>query len=287
MKKKNDYIKYAKDNMTGKALDLALESIDLFYNDSIDRCITKYSKGDKVLLKKGYLIHGVVGTNNLKEDLKIFDELATEGLISNNFKGRKQVRLHNIVGVWNIKEDVLLKDYIIKTSGVTIRYRVGNYNEKLTDHYELIPYGKTDKYIEKYNNDSTIWQWMAEQTKEIRFIPTPAANINQVAFIINTDSKYAKKVVKYDVWSKKYRDEEILKYYCNHYLLDEIFNGKITPLTTDREGAIIFGINNKLIEGILVGRKFESNSKILKHIKTVLPDCYICNIDGKVIIGNK
>ena len=186
-----------------------------------------------------------------------------------------------------MKEDIPLKDYIINRSGITVRYRVGNYNKNLTDHYELVAYGKTSKYIEKLNNDPTIWQWMAEQTKEIRFIPTPVSNRNQVAFIINTDSKYAKKVVKYDVWSKKYRNKEILKYYCNHYLLDEIFNGKITPFTTDREGAIIFGINAKLIEGILVGRKFEKNSRILKHIKDVLPNCYICNIDGKVIIGNK
>ena len=26
------------------------------------------------------------------------------------------------------------------------------------------------------------------------------------------------------------------------------------------------------------------NKKILKHIKEKLPECYICNLDGKVIV---
>ena len=56
---------------------------------------------------------------------------------------------------------------------------------------------------------------------------------------------------------------------------------------TDRESAILFGIPSNLIEGILVGRKYEKDNKILKEIKTIIPDAYICNLDGKVIIGNK
>ena len=38
---------------------------------------------------------------------------------------------------------------------------------------------------------------------------------------------------------------------------------------------------------ILVGRKLENNKEALKYIKSKLLDCYICNLDGKVIIGNK
>ena len=48
--------------------------------------------------------------------------------------------------------------------------------------------------------------------------------------------------------------------------------------------AILFGIPSNLIEGILVGRKYEKDENILKEIKKLLPDCYICNLDGNVIM---
>ena len=38
------------------------------------------------------------------------------------------------------------------------------------------------------------------------------------------------------------------------------------------------------LEVILVGRIYEKDQKILKEIKELLPDCYICNLDGKVIV---
>ena len=37
----------------------------------------------------------------------------------------------------------------------------------------------------------------------------------------------------------------------------------------------------------LVGKEVENNQEILTYIKDKLPDCYICNLDGKVIIANK
>ena len=52
---------------------------------------------------------------------------------------------------------------------------------------------------------------------------------------------------------------------------------------TDRESAIIFGIPANFIEGILVGRIYEKDKKILNEIKHLLQNAYICNIDGKVI----
>ena len=57
-------------------------------------------------------------------------------------------------------------------------------------------------------------------------------------------------------------------------------------LTTDRETAIMFGLPPSLIEGIFVGRILEKDKDALAYIKSKLPDCYICNLDGKVIIGN-
>ena len=52
---------------------------------------------------------------------------------------------------------------------------------------------------------------------------------------------------------------------------------------TDRESAIIFGIPANFIEGILVGRTYEKDKKVLNEIRNLLPNAYICNIDGKVI----
>ena len=49
----------------------------------------------------------------------------------------------------------------------------------------------------------------------------------------------------------------------------------------------MFGLPTTLIEGILVGKEVENNQEILTYIKDKLPDCYICNLDGKVIIANK
>ena len=58
-------------------------------------------------------------------------------------------------------------------------------------------------------------------------------------------------------------------------------------ITEGRESAIMFGISPILIEGVLVGRKIENDKESLNYIKSKLPDCYICNLDGKVIVGNK
>ena len=53
---------------------------------------------------------------------------------------------------------------------------------------------------------------------------------------------------------------------------------------TDRESAILFGVPASLIEGILVGREYEKDQSKLKEIKQLIPNAYICNLDGKVII---
>ena len=54
-------------------------------------------------------------------------------------------------------------------------------------------------------------------------------------------------------------------------------------MTTDRESAIMFGLPSRFIEGVFVGRTVEQDEEILNYIKNKLPDCYICNLDGKII----
>ena len=55
--------------------------------------------------------------------------------------------------------------------------------------------------------------------------------------------------------------------------------------TTNRESAIIFAIPSCFIEGILVGRIYENDKEILDKIKRHFQNCYICNLDGKVIVN--
>lgn len=50
------------------------------------------------------------------------------------------------------------------------------------------------------------------------------------------------------------------------------------------EGAVIFGIPSCYIEGVLVGRVYEKDRDMLDKIKKYFPNCYICNLDGKVIV---
>jgi len=101
-------------------------------------------------------------------------------------------------------------------------------------------------------------------------------------------SKYAKELSKQDIWNTEYSNEILESFIDYRYypkFKEERFN-RIAS-TTDRESAIMFGLPSSLIEGVFVGRKIEKDLKALEYIKNKLPDCYICNLDGKVIIGNK
>ena len=46
---------------------------------------------------------------------------------------------------------------------------------------------------------------------------------------------------------------------------------------------MLFGIPSNLIEGILVGKTYEKDKNVLNEIKRLLPNCYICNLEGKVV----
>lgn len=49
---KEKYIEYAKQTFKGKALDLVLNNINLFYEDNISINKSKYKDGEDVFLKK-------------------------------------------------------------------------------------------------------------------------------------------------------------------------------------------------------------------------------------------
>ncbi|MBQ7105101.1 MAG: hypothetical protein IJN90_04520 [Bacilli bacterium] len=279
--KKDEYIKYAKETFKSKALDIVLRQIDLYYEkEDINK--KQYEVGEEVILKKGTHLHGIPGY------MENFDWTVENGFIGNDFTTKSTPnKIKNSIGMWDIKEDCKLIDYIKKYSGFTITYTIGRGpgSKEIT---ELIPYHKFDEYTENINNQEDIWMYWGDQTKEIRFMPSLVANKRQIAFILNMDSDAAKEMYQNDVWNIDLDDESLREFVDYRYYDKFLVERKNkTALTTDRETAIIFGLPPRLIEGVFVGRKLEKDMESLKYIKDKLPDCYICNLDGKVIIGNK
>ncbi len=278
---KEKYIEYAKSTFTGKALDLVLKQIELFYQSQTNINKTKYNINDDVILKKGTFIHGIFGY------LENLDYTIENGFISTDFTAKPRPnKICNSVGMWNIKENCLLKDYINLYSGFTITYTIGR-GPGAEQVSELIPYHKFDEVTEHINNNDKIWTYWGDKTKEISFIPSLVAEKRQIAFILNMESSYAKELSQADVWNTAL-DAEILKPFLDYRyyekFLVERFNK--TAASTDRESAIIFGLPSSLIEGVFVGRKLEQDKEALNYIKSKLPDCYICNLDGKVVVSN-
>jgi len=284
MENKDKYINNVITNFEGITRLILLNQIELFYdanNQKIKK--NKYNINDDVILKKGTFIHGIFG------ELENFNYIVENGFISTDFTGNlRENKIKNSVGMWHIQNDILLKDYINQYSGFTISYSIGRGPESKVVS-KLVPYHKFDEITEEINNNEKIWNYWGEQTKEIRFIPSLVSNKRQIAFILNMESDYARKLAYNDVWNIDFNKETLIPFLDYRYIEKFINEDRIKKdvTTTNRESAIMFGLPTNLIEGIFVGRKIEKDSKVLEQIKTKLPDCYICNLDGKVIIGNK
>lgn len=272
---KEKYVKYIKKNFKGKSKQLLLNHLELFYSNQIVNK-NKLSIGDNVFLKKGTFIHGI---GNDLEKLKWIKE---NGFIASEFNGNnKPKKYFNNVGFWNIQNDIFLKDYINLYSGITIKYSMDNgINKKNT---KLISHDKILESINEANINENVWSWSAEQTKEIRFMPNLTNDKKQIACILNMDSEYANELKKCDIFNKNYK-KDVLKYFICEAALDKFIEEEPDDFTTNRESGIMFGLPSNLIEGILVGRKYEQNKQILKNIKEIFPQTYICNLDGKVIM---
>ena len=280
MNNKQKYIEDIKKRFTGKAKDILINQVNLFYLNDQEITKTKYKIGEEVKLTKGTFIHGIFG------ELENFDFTIKNGFVAVDFTDEpRSNKICNSVGMWNIQEDMLLKDYINQYSGFTISYSIGRGPGSKTESM-LIPYHKFDEITEKINNDDEIWMYWGDQTKEIRFIPSLVSNKRQIAFILNMDSDYAKKLAYNDVWNLDF-DAETLKPFL-HYRYEEKFINQDrinkNASTTDRESAIMFGLPTTLIDGVFVGRKIEQDKDALNYIKNKLPNCYICNLDGIVIL---
>lgn len=78
-------------------------------------------------------------------------------------------------------------------------------------------------------------------------------------------------------------DKSVLKQFVQEFFINDFIYEKEMNFTTNRESAIIFGIPSCFIEDILVGRIIEKDESKLDKLKNIFNDCYICNLDGKVI----
>ena len=278
---KENYVKVTKAKLKGKAKKIMLNQIDNYYDAKNSSYVsqTKYKLGENVLLKKGTLLHGTYkNIEGLKEILK-------EGLISSWFVGGRYSKYPSSVGVWNLKQDYLLKDYINFYSGGTIEYK--NFDgEKIKT--SVVSYDEMKNIMNTIDTD-LCFRWYMEQTKEARFMPSLAQNFVQIGIIFDGNNEYIKELLKYDILNPDNINDKDVKAFVNPYYYTGFIKERINKddFFTDRESAILFGIPANFIEGIIVGRTYENDENILKEIKILLPNSYICNLDGIVIVGNK
>lgn len=269
---------YSKTNFEGKSQILILEQIESFYDclSNFKLADHKYNIGDDVILKKETLLHGTF--RNI-EGLK---DIVNQGLIASWFIDGRISKYPSSVGVWNLKQDYKLNDYINFYSGGTVRYFNQHDDKKET---EVLSYSQTNEILNRViEKDYLVWQM--EQTKEARFLPSLVQNKVQIGIIFNSDNKYTQKLLKGDILNYINVDDESVRSFVNESYYDRFIVERKNKddFFTDRESAILFGLPSNLIEGSLVGREYEKDTNKLQEIKSILPNVYICNLDGKVIL---
>ena len=284
---KDEYIKIVNKNeyLDSNGKKILIEQIGKYYevkNYSIKK--DTYNIGDEVKLKKGTLLHGTYkNIDGLKEILK-------DGLISSWFIDGRISKYPSSVGIWNLKKDYYLKDYIDLYSGGTIMYCGVFENGKDTQQNktEVIPYTEMTNIIDMVSKVDC-HMWTLEQTKEARFMPSLVQDRVQIGIIFNGSNKYLAELLKGDILNPNNINDNDVKPFINQDYYEKFIKNRKSKddFFTDRESAVLFGIPSNFIEGILVGRKYENDNKILVELKTLLPDVYICNLDGKVIVANK
>ena len=278
---KNEYLKIVKEKFSKNTQAIVIRQINNYYKAKDNYKIenSKYDTGDKVKLQKGTLLHGTY------KNLEGLKEILKNGLISSWFANARTSKYPSSVSVWNLKQDYYLKDYIDFYSGGTILYAGVFENGKDTqiNKTAVIPYSKMNNIIEE-SKKYDCHMWTLEETKEARFLPSLLQDRVQIGIIFDSDNKYIEKLLKGDILSNTISNRK-LKEFVNPAYYERFIKDKKhkDDFFTDRESAIIFGIPSNFIEGILVGRTYENDEKMLKNIKELLPNVYICNLDGIVI----
>lgn len=278
---KEDYIRIAKEKLENNSADIMIEQINNYYKAKeyvLPKC--NYSIGDDVRLSKGTLLHG---TYKNIDGLRV---ILDDGLISSWFIDGRITKYPSSVGVWNLKQDYLLKDYINYYSGGTVLFS-GIFEDGIDTKKSktlVIPYDKMSDIL-NITKSVDCHMWSLEQTKEARFMPSLVQNRVQIGIIFDGNSDCALRLLKGDILNPEFINDKDVKSFVNQSYYEKFVVDRMNKddFFTDRESAILFGIPSNLIEGILVGRTYEKDDNLLNELKELLPNCYICNLDGKVI----
>ena len=261
--------------------EILLKQIDRFFSAQKFKLPKHtYEVGDNVYLKKGTLLHGTY------KNLEGLTEIVKNGLISSWFIDGRLSKYPSSVGAWNLQKDYYLKDYINFYSGGTIMY-CGAFDEeenKEVSKTAVIPYDKMPD-INKISREYDCHMWLMEQTKEARFMPSLNQDKIQIGIIFNTDLVKESNLLIGDILNKDNFNDDIVKDFVNPNYYEKFIKdrAKKDDFFTNRESAVLFGIPSNLIEGILIGRTYEKDKNAINEIKKLLPNCYICNLEGKVI----
>ena len=278
MNKKEHYLTLLRfKKLDTKIEKLIANQIERFFMLDKYNIRNKYCIGDDVFLKKGTLLHGTY------KNIDGLKNIVRSGLITGNLLGGRISKYPFTVSVWNLQQDWLLKDYIDYYSGGTIRYNNHLNGEKET---EIIPHSKIPFLMQRVREKGFL-SWQMEQTKEARFLPSYVQDHVQIGIIFNGEHPLLQVMVEdADVLNPKTIPDDIAKMFVAKAYADAFMENRKNKddFFTNRESAIVFGIPSIYIEGILVGREYENNPDILREIKELLPNCYVCNLDGKVIL---
>lgn len=238
----------------------------------------KYKVGDEVNLDKGTLLHGI--KSYTKEKLECIKK---DGIVFPEYRGINSSGQKYCVCFWIINDDTKLKEYVNYYSGDSIflekRFQKRKYKQV---YIPKNPFDGRETIFNKINKFKYKILYVHE-SKENRFMPS-LTNWNKaaddyIAFIIN--NKYTNKLLDYDIYQRKI-PIEIMQKFIPKWAINNFVYKKVCTMT-DHEIALIFGLPSNLIEGILVGKLIENNETKLNEIKEIFSNCYISNLEGKVI----
>lgn len=266
-------INNARKKFSGELLEIVIEQINDFFTLLESNYIVrkKYEKNDSVLLNSNHLLHGI------GKHTDIINVFAERGVTSPEyFDNSNEHAFCHVAAFWDVKDNISLKEYINNYSGMIA---------KVNDKYYQVPYKGLDSFVEMVRNKDH-WLWTAESSMEIRFMPSLARNNNQIGFILNTENDIAKKMRKNSVFKTDFNLEYAFEFIGEKAQERFKKEGFIADFF-ERADYLIFGLPKNCIEGIIVGRKVENDNKSLNILKNLFPNCYICNLDGIVIVGNK
>ena len=234
-----------------------------------------YSIGDDVFLEKGTLLHGIKSFN--VEKIK---GIKKNGFLFGEYFGKEVAQQKYCVCFWVMNDKTSIKEYVNKYSSETIHLQ-NRITKKYKQIYIPFNYDVRDrqKMFKSINNFiySIIF---VRDSKENQFLPSLNKTDDYIGFILR--NSFTDKIKEYDIYDGNLSTNE-LSVFLPEWVINKTIKKKI-PTQTDHEIAVLYGLPSNIIEGIIVGRLVESNKDSLKSIKTIFPNCYICNIDGKVIL---